>query len=154
MTLAVGDEAFWKKTKLRVLVDEVRLSQDLRVMEMGPEPIMWNVPTNELVKLELKNMARVKIEPGEMLTYRRLNDEIQRERQRAMEALSSFAWSPNDDSAEIRWSLIVHHAKRLREFCQEEEAFLRELEKKYSFSRVGSIVLDLYTNELGIHKDL
>lgn len=98
-------------------------------------------------------MARVKLSSGDMLTYRRLSDEIQTARQRAMEALHAYTWALDPEQAGIWMEEMQRGARKMRGLCQEEESFMVGLEEKYDFSRKGSIVLDLHTDEIGIHKD-
>lgn len=112
---------------------------------------MWVAKRKDLVKLELDKMARVKLSPGDMLTYRRFNSEVQSERQRAMEALHAYSWDPDPEISKVFWVEMQARARRMRDICQEQEAFMKTLEKKYDFSRRDSIVLDLYTDEIGIH---
>lgn len=157
MTPVVGDEAYWKSQRLRVLVDEdlcpKNLPGDFRVMEIFPEARMWIAKKKDLVKLELDKMARVKLSPGDMLTYRRFNSEVQSERQRTMEALHAYTWNPDPETAKVFWVEMQARARRMRDICQEQEVFMKTLEKKHDFSRRDSIVLDLYTDEIGIHRD-
>lgn len=151
MIPTTGDEAYWKSTRLRVDVESEIGSDSFRVMEIFPEPRNWTAKKSDLVKLEVQKMARVKLSPGDMLTYRRFNDEVQTQRQRAMEALHAYTWNPDSESSKIWWVQMQSAARRMRDICQEQEAFMATLEKKYDFSRRDSIVLDLYTDEIGIH---
>lgn len=157
MIPSVGDEACWKSQRLRVLVDDDLCPKDppgdFKVMELSPEPRMWIAKKKDLVKLELDKMARVKLSSGDMLTYRRFNSEVHNERQRTMEALHAYTWNPDPETAKVFWVEMQSRARRMRDICQEQEAFMATLEKKYDFSRRDSIVLDLYTDEIGIHPD-
>lgn len=155
MIPSVGDEAYWKSQRLRVFVDDDLGRKDppgdFRVMETSPEPRMWVAHKKDLVKLESNRMARVRLSGGDMLTYRRFNSEVQTERQRAMEALHAYTWSPDPETSKVFWVEMQARARRMRDICQEQAAFMATLEKKYDFSMKDSIVLDLYTDEIGIH---
>lgn len=146
-----NDEAYWKPTRLRVAVERESDPESFRVMEIFPEARNWTAKKNDLVKLEVQRMTRVKLSPEDMLTYRRFNDEIHTQRQRAMEALHAYTWNPDSEGSKIWWVQMQSSARRMRDLCQENNAFMVALEKKYDFSRRDSIVLDLYTDEIGIH---
>lgn len=152
MNLSKGDRAYWKPLRVEVFVDEVRPDGSFRIMEILPEPMMWDAKAGDLVKQERDRMTRVKIEPGEMATYRRFNSEVQKFRQHAVEALHMFTWNRDALVASELEKRLLREARTMRAVCQAEEVFMEGLEEKYKFDRRDSIVLDLWTDEIGVQK--